>query len=200
MKDIKCNKNGHGYEYFDMDQKEGVFRISFENNLDSYWDFKPNVNFLESKESYEVEITKENYFLYQLFEELYESVKTGIIKTGRVYDDDGIIKMNQNEIEYLFYDDSICYLSDDFPIDDASFFRITKEDDLFKITFTKSQSKEYFNTFTVRIRNSGCRYGYFHILFMNLYNKLVEYSKEEYHQIHIEEYVYKKKLKERGNK
>ncbi len=197
MNDMKCKINGHGYKYFNMDTKEGTFTISFENNLDSYWSFRPNVNFLDSKENYEVEITKENYFLYQELEELYKSVKDGKIQTGRVYDDDGILEMNQREIDYLYQDDSIYYLSDDFIPEEASSFRIIKEEDLFKIIFTKSHSKQYFNTFSVRIRNSGCRYGYFHILFMNLYNNLVKESKEEYHQIHLEEYVYKKKLEKR---
>lgn len=102
--------------------------------------------------------------------------------------------MDQRNIDYLYQDDSIYYLSDDFIEEEASSFRVTKEEDLFKITFKKSYSKEYFNTFSVRIRNSGCRYGYFNIAFMNLYNNLVEYSKEQYHQIHIEEYLYNKKL------
>lgn len=194
MIEIKCNKSGHGYDYFEINTNEGVFTISFENNLDSYWSFKPNVNFLDSKESYEVDITKENYFLYQLFEELYNSVKTGIIKTGRTYDDDGIIVAHQSEIDYLFVDNSIYYLSDDFIEEEASSFRITKYEDMFKILFTKSHSDIYFNSFAVRIRNSGCRYGYFNISFMNLYNKLVEYSKEEFYQMHIEEYAYMKKL------
>ena len=200
MSEIKCDKSGHGYEYFDLETKDGTFRISFENNLDSYWAFKPNVNFLDSEESYEVEITKENYFLYLEVEDLYESIKTGKIKTGRVYDDDGIIEMEQSEIDYIYQDDSIYFLSDDFTLEDASSFRIIKEDDLFRVVFTKSHSKEYFNSFSVRIRNSGCRYGYFHIPFMNLYNNLVKDSKEEYHQIHLEEYVYKKKLEKKGKK
>lgn len=195
MIDINCKKNGYGYDYFEINNNEGTFIISFENNLDSYWTFKPNVNFLDSKENYEVDITKENYFLYQLFDDLYNSVKTGIIKTGRTYDDDGIIEAHKSEINQLFVDNSIYYLSDDFIKDEASSFKIKKEEDIFKIIFTKSHSKEYFNSFTVRIRNSGCRYGYFNILFMNLYNKLVEYSKEEYYQMYIEEYVYTKKLK-----
>jgi len=195
MININCKKNGHGYDYFEINNNEGTFIISFENNLDSYWTFKPNVNFLDSKENYEVDITKENYFLYQLFDDLYNSVKTGIIKTGITYDDDGIIEAHKSEINQLFVDNSVYYLSDDFIEAEASSFRITKEEDIFKIIFTKSHSKEYFNSFTVRIRNSGCRYGYFNILFMNLYNQLVEYSKEEYYQMHIEEYVYTKKLK-----
>lgn len=195
MLEIKCNKSGHGYDYFDMSTDEGIFRISFENNLDSYWSFKPNVNFLDSEESYEINITKGNYFLYQLFEELYDSIKTGIIQTGRTYNDDGIIKLEKEEIKSLFVDDSIYFLSDDFAKEEASSFRITKEKDIYKIIFSKSHSKIYFNTFAVRIRNSGCRYGYFNIPFMNLYNKLVEYSKEEYYQMHLEEYVYNKTYK-----
>ena len=198
MLDIKNYKSGHGYDYFELETAEGNFVISFENNLDSYWSFKPKVNFLDTKESYDVRITKENYFLYLLFNELYDSIKTGIIKTGAVLDDDGIIYADWCDINHLFVDDSIYYLSDDFIDEEASSFRITKEKEEFKIIFTKSHSNMYFNTFAVRIRNSGCAYGYLNIPFMNLYNKLVLYSKEEYHQIHIEEYLYS--LKKRKDK
>lgn len=65
MNKLKCNQNSYGYKYFDLETADGLFRISFENNLDSYWSFRPNVNFLDAKESYTIEITKEIYFLYQ---------------------------------------------------------------------------------------------------------------------------------------
>ena len=49
-------------------------------------------------------------------------------------------------------------------------------------------------SYSVRISNSGSRYGYFNIPFMNMYTKLCEYN-PDYHQIHMEEYLYNEKVK-----
>ena len=49
-----------------------------------------------------------------------------------------------------------------------------------------------FPTFSVRFRNSGSRYEPYNFTFMNMYNGLCEYD-SDYHQIHIEEYLYHQK-------
>ena len=49
------------------------------------------------------------------------------------------------------------------------------------------------NSVSIRFRNSGSRYNPFNIIFMKMFNKLQEYN-PEYHQIHIEELEYQKKL------
>ena len=98
----------------------------------------------------------------------------------------------------LYENGKITWYSDDFAIcDNASNFSIKKAKDYFLVTFTKSKTEEfngcYFPTYSVRIRNSGSRFDPFNNAFMGMYHKLREYY-PEYHQIHIEEYLYKKRV------
>ena len=192
MVDVNKYKNGHDYDCFNIVTDDGEFSIQFENNLDLYWSYLYKENFLDTKDSYEINVTKENYFLFLLFDELYEN-----IKNDKIILDEDVLSSRSGDRERLFINDSVCYISDDFPEDEASFFEIKKVDeDTFNLKFTKSKSKNYFNTFSVRITNSGCRYGYFNVLFMQMYNKMSEYfDDEKYHQMHVEEVVY---LRKRG--
>lgn len=192
MVEINNYKNWHNYDCFDIKTDEGEFSIHFENNLDLYWTYLYKKNFLDTKDSYDISITKENYFLYSLFDELYKNVSD-----GNVVIDDYVINILKSDRDYLIKNNSILYLSDDFCDGEASSFEIKKvDDDSYNLRFNKSNSKDYFNTFSVRIRNSGSRYNYLSILFMNMYRKLIEYSKEEYYQMHIEEIAYvRKKVK-----
>ena len=57
----------------------------------------------------------------------------------------------------------------------------------------KCKDNSIYKSYSVRIRNSGSRYGYFNVIFMRMYNKLCQYE-PNFHQIHIEEYMYQKKL------
>jgi len=70
---------------------------------------------------------------------------------------------------------------------------IYKENDKFRLEFIL-QNKKMSHYIDVRIRNSGSRYIPFNQVFMKLYNSLQEYD-SDYHQIHIEEYMYQKTLK-----
>ena len=67
---------------------------------------------------------------------------------------------------------------------------IANNKDSFKLTFTFKEKW----TRSIRFRNSGSSYQPFNILFMDVFNKLQEYD-PNYHQMHIEEYAYQKKLK-----
>ena len=79
-------------------------------------------------------------------------------------------------------------------MDEASRFVLAPNDDYYILTFYKS--KNYlFQSYGVRIRNSGSRYNHFNVPFMRMYHRLCEYDYESnYHQIHMEEYLYQKKL------
>ena len=187
-----------GYEFnFNLD--EGIFTIIFAGNLDLYWDYKSN-NILEEKEKKTFLITKENYFLYSLFDKLYESVKNYDFKDSFINENEGWLETFQKDLkiidecneERLFKDGVIDYHSDDYPYEEASRFEIEKLEDSYKLTFHKGKTNGDFITYAVRISNSGSRYQYFNILFMEMYHKLIEYN-PEYHQIHIEEYLYELK-------
>ena len=90
----------------------------------------------------------------------------------------------------LFKNYVINWHSDDCVYEKSSVLEIKKENEDYIVTFHKS--KEDFMSYSVRISNSGSRYGYFNIPFMNMYTKLCEYN-PDYHQIHMEEYLYRQK-------
>ena len=92
----------------------------------------------------------------------------------------------------------IVWKCDDYPHDIGPSFEISKCTDIIKITFDKgdTEKQDLFhpkNRTTVRIRTSGSAYNYFYTPFMTLFKELKELVLED--QIHIEEYLYTKKLK-----
>lgn len=194
---LKLNKyeNNNNFDVFEIETKEGKIKISLEDNFDLYWQYI-NVNKEEEKELY---ITKEDYFIYTVFNDLYTAIKEN--KPWYNYPSEHEIKDKQ--VKFNKYptsnDNTITFISDDGHIETGSRLIIEKtEEDIFKIIFKKGKiADSFFNTYAIRISNSGSRYEPFNITFMNMYNKLKEYNYEN-HQIHMEEYIYsKKKIKEK---
>lgn len=187
MQEIERYKNGWGYDTFVIKTDSGSFEILFAPNYDLYWRYLSEKNILEDKSIQEIIITKENYFIYEQFYKLYESIKNNKVS----YDDESYFDAYENE---LFKNEIIEWYSDELPIDIASKLTIKKDNETFKITFEKSKKacEGIFITYTIRFRNSGSRYNPFNINFMKMYNELKEYN-PDYHQVHIEEYLYKKK-------
>lgn len=190
MQEIERYKNGFNYDTFVIRTNEGCFEILFAPNFDLYWRYLSEKNIKDDKAVQELTITKENYFLYELFYKLYESIKNNKVYYSNEADDYREIKENE-----LFKNDMIEWYSDELPMDIASKLTIKKEDETFKILFEKSKKSwdGIFITYTIRFRNSGSRYNPFNINFMQMYNGLKEYD-PNYHQIHIEEYLYKQKV------
>ena len=188
MLEVNKYENGWGYDTFDIKTNEGVFVILFAPNGDLYWQYKSEISVLEDKDKQELVITKENYFIYELFYKLYESIKNNKV----FYDNKNYFEEKQNK---LFKNNAIEWYSDELPIDITSKLTITKEEEVFKVIFEKSKKTQdgIFITYSIRFRNSGSRYAPFNINFMEMYNELKEYDLN-YHQIHIEEYLYKQKL------
>jgi len=180
--------------------------ILFGGNGDLYFfvDYKENkiVNF---------EITKENYFLYSLFEELFNTIinckvheidefKLNECETieelnelKKYYDEWNLDEKESYSYQTLVIDNHISYRHDDEYFDEANILYIYKENDKFRLEFIL-QNKKISHYIDVGIRNSGSRYIPFNQVFMKLYNSLQEYN-PNYHQIHIEEYMYQKTLK-----
>ena len=188
MQEVERSKNNHGYDVFNIITDNGEFEISFQNNLDLYWRFIDKKNILDIDGKKEITITKENYFIYELFYKLYES-----IKKNRVYYNYEENNYKEEERNELYRDNKIEWLSDDFPDDIASKFTIEKQDETFKLTFYKNKEDGFFKTFSVRLSNSGSRYEPFQTNFMTMYNELKAYD-PNCHQIHIEEILYKQKV------
>lgn len=187
MQEVEKYKNYWNYDTFVIKTDKGSFEILFAPNGDLYWRYLNEINILDDKEKQELIITKENYFIYELFYTLYEFIKNNKV----FYDNETPFEVNENN---LFKNEMIEWYSDELPIDIASKLTIKKEDDTFKVIFEKSK-KIYdgiFITYTIRFRNSGSRYNPFNISFMNMYNELKKYDPDN-NQIHIEEYLYKQK-------
>lgn len=200
MLEIKRSINSHGYDVFDIMTDNGTFEISYENNLDLYWRYiyRDSIDKVENTKIFK--ITKENYYLYSLFEKLYQAIKEKKpYKTFPNYIDE---ELRNKKLKYygryeLYKNRTITWYSDDFAeFANASNFGITKENDYFLVTFVKSKIEDFngflFPTYSVRIRNSGSRFDPFNNTFMGMYQRLKDYN-PEYHQIHIEEYLYKSK-------
>lgn len=197
---IEKYKNLVGNDAIKIITDEGSFSISFEGNLDLYWIYRPNARLFLEEDKHDFYITKENYFLYSLFERLYASVKEGKPYLNCPYDIDNRHKeyrtFGSNE---LFINDKIEWHSDDYPYDEASIVSVSKYDeDTFKIEFAKSKGG-YFPTFAVRFRNSGSSYQPFNSTFMSMYNSLINCD-YDYHQIDYEEVLYEQKVLEKKRK
>lgn len=200
MLDINRKINGHGYDVFDIITDTGIFEISYENNLDLYWRYL-YYNSLDKEDNKKVfRITKENYYLYSLFFELYNAIKDE--RPYATFPSVIDIELRNKKLKYyggynLYKNRTITWYSDDFAeLDNASNFSIKQENDCFLVTFKKSKTEScngfFFPTYSVRIRNSGSRFEPYNNTFMGMYQKLKDYN-PNYHQIHIEEYLYSKK-------
>lgn len=189
MQEVERYENGWGYDTFVIKTNEGSFEILFAPNGDLYWRYVSEINVLDDKEKQKLTITKENYFIYELFYKLYEQIKNNKV----FYDEETCFEVSERENK-LFKNGMIEWYSDELPIDITSKLIIKKQDETFKVIFEKSKESQdgIFITYTIRFRNSGSRYDPFNISFMQMYNKLKEYN-SNYHQMDFEEVIYKQK-------
>lgn len=138
----------------------------------------------------ELEITKENMTIYNLFTKLFNS-----FEKCEIFQED---KLNQRlKSEYIYrqiYDGKkITWISDDsvfFDYQTADAMRITKETDWYKLKFTYYEN-EFPHLRSIRIRNARSRYKPFNMLMMDFFNSLQEYD-PDFHQFHLEEYLFNK--------
>jgi len=212
MIEIEKTINGRGYDFFTINTDDGIFSISFQGNLDLYFNYECK-NLLKETSEKTFILTKENYYLYSLFSKLYEDIKNCNVYDENELKDDNIwgfgltnaqlnkeIRNQEERNPYrLFQNNKVEFHSDDFDYEESSILYIEKIDDKIKLTFQKGKNDLHMPTFAVRICNSGSRYNHFNILFMKLYNKLGEYD-PNYHQVHIEEYLYELKRTRKSNK
>lgn len=213
MLEITKKQSEFGY-YFIISTNEGKFEISFQDNLNLCWKNLYQGSIIEQPESKFFTITKENYYLYLLFEELYTDVKDcnvfridefDVFGCKNVKDvkklhlekaklNNNLKKQEQYNPERLFHDGIIEWHCDNFPYQEASVVKIKKEEDIFIVDFQKSKNIDRHLTYSVRFRNSGSRYDPFNFIFMRMYNKLIDYE-PDLHKTHIEKDSWQKKLK-----
>lgn len=206
------NKTKNEYDMFDFCLEDGTTKLDiyFVGNLDLYWSLS-NIN--EFSNTYEMIITKENYRIYELFLTLYTDIKNCNVR--KEYEDciercaslDELIEYKRSVEEYnnslrliaendeqiLFKNGVVEWHSDDFVYDNANVLKIIKQDEDSFIIRIESKEKEKHSRNVIRIANSGSRYKRFNVIFMEMYHKLQAYDPEDT-QIHIEEYMYQKKI------
>lgn len=181
MLELTREKINNNYDKFYITTDEGTFSIWFSDVLDLYWSCERKKTISESDDMCIFTITKENYFVYQLFKELYNSIK-------------------KDEPKDLFIDGKIEWHSDETTYENASCLTIEKEEQDYYVKFKKSKPECYLRpTFCVRINNSGSRYGRYSVNFMKMYNKLKTYN-FEYRQMYLEEYEFMQKKLEKNKK
>lgn len=194
MLDVKKEKTEFGYK-FTIITDSGEFYITFAGNLDLYFCVS------RKQKDFNVQsflITKENYRLYNFFDNLFCRVKN-----YQIFDTDlenkELMEKDLHNPNKLFKDNKIIWHSDDGEYDKVSKMIIEKFDENYKISFFASRDKTKFTSFGICICNSGSRYGYFNMIFMELYRELINYDFEN-HQIYIEEYLYNEKVKKIGRR
>lgn len=190
------NFDGVGREIL-LKEKDKILNISFAGNLDLYFSFS-------SKKDQSFEITKEDYYIYECFLRLYNDIKSNNLykvdsfdlKDAKTEEEiEYIYEQNKEMNEYtkrhshydeLFHNDMITWNSDDNDgyIKDVGTVTIKKENDKIILSFSDRVT-------SVRFRNSGSYYAPYNILFMEMFNRLMNYDKED-KQINIEEYLYEK--------
>lgn len=72
---MEKRKNGNGYDVITIYTEEGSFNISYQGNLDLYWDINYTGKYRDVPEVKTFIITKENYYLYSSLEQLYKAIK-----------------------------------------------------------------------------------------------------------------------------
>lgn len=207
---VKKEKMESGIYEIILEQDNKSFVMTFGGNYDLYWsliekDRKNNVS--------EFLITKENYRIYSAFDELFNKIKNCklyeynedfllLCSTKAEFDQyvQSIEDLNNNlkerrkyEENPIFKNDMVVWHCDDAPYEDSHAFKIIKQDEdsyLVRFEFNKN---ECFSKYSVRISNSGSRHNPYNIVFMEMFNKLQDYDLND-SQIHIEEYMYQKKI------
>lgn len=171
MLEIKKSYNDYCYKMFTIKTREGSFKMYLDENRSLY--LSPNTNMDEIADEYYYTITKENKKVYDVFNELYDSVISN--KPYKYMED---CRLDDFEYENdLAIDGEIKWHSDDFSYEAASVLGIKKDDeDNFIVTFNKSKlvcdDVSAFFTHAVRISNGFSRYYPYNLTFMEMYNKL----------------------------
>lgn len=184
-----------------LEDENKKLAIQYFNNGDLYWVISDNNNSCMKI----FEITKEDYQIYELFELLYNDIKSKniynvyeeikkciskeqLLKVYRKYEEHNKYIKEYNDLNIS---DSITWVSDNNHYDIANIVTILKEEDKYVLVFNL---RDYQSRNSIRFSNSGSRYNPYNRCFMkhfkNLYN--LEINKE---QINIEEYMYLKKVK-----
>ena len=149
---------------------DGYFEILIGGDLDLYWYCYP-----EEDESFSKTfvITRENDFVYNEFDKLYNN-----IKNNNPYGSDE--ELDSYFINHSPYQDGkILWYSDDGEKDKVCNLTIEQEEDSYKVTLNKPEGYDAYSIFSIRFRNSGSRYDPYNIAFMGMYKDMEEYFNKD---------------------
>ncbi|MBE6151870.1 MAG: hypothetical protein E7165_00950 [Firmicutes bacterium] len=211
--EVKKIKNEFGLYDIVLVKGSKRLKIIFSGNLDLYWSLYDIDNL---QEICEFPVTKENYRVYLLFEELYDRIKKCEVsrldeqtiglcenieqfnryKRGIELYNKNVYIREQNNPNRLFNNGIVEWHCDDTNYDDANVLRIIKKDEDEFLIQLQCSPKEFSNRHSVRIRNSRSGHKPFNTLFMDMYNSFQDYDIDD-NQIYIQEYAYQKKLEMR---
>lgn len=200
--EIKKQYNGESYDFaFRKDNK--ILEILFARNLDLYFRVREKDVLLgEVNRTIDFDITKEDYEIYSIFDSLYRE-----IISGKLFDEyEGMYNYDYKRSDaygmLVDRNKNINWISDDGPTDVEDRLKISKlNKDVYRLSFIRNDKPLDFafksaHSIVIRFRNSGSLYTPFNVAFMRLYQRLQNID-PNYHQIHIEEYEYLKKLKKK---
>lgn len=131
---------------------DGTFVIIREKNLDLYWN-PVHKNYQEEDATYR--ITRENYYLFNVFNTLYEE----LIDYQIFFDNEEHLPIDGNVVNWY---------SDDNKKGEASLLQMYKQEDSIKIVFKKEKNDNY----RIKIKNCDSKYAPANEAFMEMYNVL----------------------------
>lgn len=156
-KQLRNNKEGY-YDVKITDKNGKSFIMTVGGNLDLYW--LPE----KHKENKIFEIDKSDKITYDVFNQLFNAV-------GK----------NDDKYRPVLQGNTISYISEDWPEDEANVLNIIKTEDAFTIKFIKNEDKESWSYphmgCTICFCNSGSRVPKVEQIFMQMFNYLAYESK-----------------------
>lgn len=206
--EFKKDKSEHGYT-IRLEKENSTLVIMFGGNGDLYWNVI-NKDDYESQKQY-FTITKENYEIFSLFDKLYRRIENCDVyrvdpleeelclddeERERLYERTKEMNEELSEeeaYEHLCTDTAIVWHSDGAPYGEGNRLSIYKSRDGEKFLLEFIKYDKNLDYHSVEISNSGSRYSPFNTVFMDHFNSLCEID-PDYHQIHIEEILYQKRL------
>lgn len=180
MLELKRSYDSNSKERFVIKTDEGPFKIYYGSDLCLYWSCSSSDDDME--DFYQYSITKDNKHVYNIFDDLYDSVISKKPFKHIVSDDSE--KYYSYSDNGLIKDNSIEWHSDDFSYDASSVLKIEKNEETgdYIVTFYKSKIVSDgigpFCTYTVKISTGASRYDPYNATFINMYQQLCNYCEQ----------------------
>ena len=197
--ELKRDYDANNHARFTFKTNEGNFKIFYGSDLCLYWSC--SILRDNAKDQYKYIITDENKSVYNIFNELYDSVVSKMpFKSFNTDDSDKYYQYSDNN---LFKDGKIEWHSDDMEYNAASFLQIEKdtENNCFIVTFNRSKvlcdDIGVFSTYTVMISACECRYDPYNATFMEMYRKLEDYCNTRKHTFSGQSRLNKRRVRNR---